>query len=213
MQPSERYIPALRYRLLTPFYDTLLKRFMREDIFKGRLIDQAELKDSMRLLDLGCGTATLTMMVKQMHPQVEVIGLDGDAAIPEIAKRKIAHTGLNITLDLGMVYRLPYPENLFDRVISSMVMHHLSGENKRRTMREVRRVLKPEGEFHMVDFGVPTNACARLTSTVMRNFEDVNDNIQGRIISYIRSAGFSQVEEFGHSDTIFGTLAFYKARK
>jgi ubiquinone/menaquinone biosynthesis C-methylase UbiE len=213
MHPSEKYVPALRYRFLTPFYDTLLKWFMREDVFKLRLIDQAGLKAGMRLLDLGCGTATLTLMVKQMHPQVEVIGLDGDREILAIARNKVGQAGLSISFDLGMAFELPYPENYFDRVISSMVIHHLTAENKGRTMREIRRVLKPQGEFHMVDFGAPVNAYARITASVMRKFEDVNDNIQGKLISYIRSAGFSLVEEAGHFDSLFGTLAFYKAIK
>ncbi len=213
MRPSDRYVPALRYRFLTPFYDSLLKRVMREDVFKKRLIGQAELKPGMHLLDLGCGTATLTMMVKQKQPQVEVTGLDGDPAILEIARRKVMQAALDINLDQGMAFALPYPENQFDRVISSMVMHHLSMENKGQTMLEICRVLKPGGEFHMVDFGMPANAYARLTASVMRNFEDVNDNIQGRIVNYIRSAGFSYVEETGHSNTFFGTLAFYKAAK
>ncbi len=213
MHPSEKYVPALRYRFLTPFYDTLLKWFMREDVFKLRLIDQAGLKAGMRLLDLGCGTATLTLMVKQMHPQVEVIGLDGDREILSIARNKVGQAGLSISFDLGMAFELPYPENYFDRVISSMVMHHLTAENKGRTMREIRRVLKRQGEFHMVDFGAPVNVYARITASVMRKFEDVNDNIQGKLISYIRSAGFSQVKEAGHSDSLFGTLAFYKAIK
>jgi ubiquinone/menaquinone biosynthesis C-methylase UbiE len=213
MHSTEKYTPALRYRFLTPFYDTLLSLVMREDIFKRRLIEQAGLKSGMRLLDLGCGTATLTMMVKQMHPQVEVTGLDGDPEILRMARKKIERADMDIALDLGMAFELPYPDEHFDRVISSMVMHHLSRENKTRTMTETRRVLKPEGEFHMVDFGVPANAYARITAAVMRNFEDVNDNIEGRIISYICSAGFSQAEEMGHSDTFFGTLSFYKAIK
>ena len=181
---------------------------MREDVFKKRLIDQAVLKPGMCLLDLGCGTGTLTIMVKQMHPSVEVTGLDGDPAVLEIARKKLADRGLNITLDQGMAYQLPYPENQFNRVISSMVMHHLSVENKGKTMLEIQRVLTSGGEFHMVDFGMPANAYARITAAVMRNFEDVNDNIQGRIINYIRSAGFSQVEATGHSNTFFWHTGF-----
>lgn len=205
------YIPALRYRFLTPFYDHLFKIFMQEDIFKKRLVDQAGLKAGMRLLDLGCGTGTLTLMVKQMHPQVEVFGLDSDPAILEIARKKVEKAGLEITLDQGMAFELPYQENYFDRVISSLVIHHISSENKQRTMLEIRRVLKRGGEFHMVDFGVPANTYARITSKVMRMFEEVDDNIQGRIITFLRSAGFSQVGEAGHSESFFGTLAFYSA--
>jgi ubiquinone/menaquinone biosynthesis C-methylase UbiE len=108
MRSTGRYIPVLKFRFLTSFYDILLKRFMREDIFKKRLIDQAGLRAGMRLLDLGCGTATLTMMVKQMHPQVEVIGLDGDPDVLAIARKKVAQAGLSINLNLGMAYELLY---------------------------------------------------------------------------------------------------------
>ena len=151
MTTSDRYVPALNLRLLTPLYDPLLKFGMREEIFKSRLIEQAHLEPSMRLLDLGCGTATLTMMIKRTHPQVEVIGLDGDPAILRIARKKVVKSGLTISLDIGMAYALPYPDGYFDRVVSSMVMHHLLSESKSRTMAEIHRVLKPRGEFGPTD--------------------------------------------------------------
>ncbi len=213
METNDQYIPALRYHWLTPLYDPILHRFMREDIFKKRLINQARLTAGMRVLDLGCGTGTLTMMIKRMYPNVEVVGLDGDPAILEIARKKVTQAGLDITLDQGMAYELPYPDDNFDRVVSSMVMHHLTKVNKARTMKEILRVLRPEGEFHIVDFGIPANIYARMTAMVMQNFEDVDDNIHGRIEMYMRSAGFPLVKEMGHADTLAGTLAFYKAIK
>ncbi len=213
MAANEHYVPALKYRFLTPVYDPLLKFAMGEDKFKTRLVEQAHFVSRMRVLDLGCGTATLTMMVKQAYPRVEVIGVDGDPAILAIARKKIDQARLTIPLGLAMAYALPYPDEYFDRVISSMVMHHLSRENKSRTMYEIQRVLKPGGEFHMVDFGKPASHYSRITASVMRNFEDVDDNVSGRLIKYIRGAAFSQVDEMGHSGTFFGTLAFYRATK
>ncbi len=213
MATTEHYVPALKYRFLTPVYDPLLKFAMREDIFKTRLVEQAHFTPGMRVLDLGCGTATLTIKVKQMHPQVVVFGVDGDPQVLEIARKKVAQRQLDISLGLGMAYALPYPNEYFDRVISSMVMHHLSAESKSHTMAEIQRVLKPGGEFHMVDFGKPASHYARITARVMRNFEDVEDNISGKLIDYMRAAAFQRVDDMGQSATFFGTLTFYRAVK
>jgi ubiquinone/menaquinone biosynthesis C-methylase UbiE len=66
------FIPALRFHALTRFYDELLARTMREVALKRRLIAQAALEPGMRVLDLGCGTATLSVLIKQTHPDVDI---------------------------------------------------------------------------------------------------------------------------------------------
>ncbi len=66
------YIPALRYDWLTPLYDPIVGWMMREAAFKCRLVEQARIESGHHVLDLGCGTATLTILVKQAHPDAEV---------------------------------------------------------------------------------------------------------------------------------------------
>ena len=144
-QTPTKYIPALRFNLLTPLYDLTMRLGMRESTFKRRLVEQACIKDGHRVLDLGCGTGTLTILIKRAHPEAEVIGLDGDPEILEIASAKIKVTGLDIALDEGMAFELTYPDNYFDRVFSSLVFHHLTREDKIRTFTEIFRVLKPGG--------------------------------------------------------------------
>ena len=95
----------------------------------------------MRVLDLGCGTGTLTIMIKQAHPEAEVVGLDGDPAVLEIARTKAMQAGVKISLDHGMAFHPPYQDNSFDRVLSSLVIHHLTTENKQRAMHEIYRIL------------------------------------------------------------------------
>ncbi len=61
MSQDANYIPALRFRFLTPLYDPVLRWGMREDTFKNRLIKEARIAPNSLVLDLGCGTGTLTI--------------------------------------------------------------------------------------------------------------------------------------------------------
>lgn len=138
-----KYIPAFSYSSLTPIYDSLMKYAMRESVFKNRLASQVRLDKGRMMLDLGCGTATLTISIKKTFPEAGAVGVDGDAEILEIAREKIKMAVVDITLNRGAVFKLPYVADSFDCVVSSLVFHHLTRENKIRSLKEAFRVLKP----------------------------------------------------------------------
>ena len=211
-QHESKYIPALSFKVFTPLYDAFFKLTMREELFKQRLIKEASIRAGHRVLDLGCGTGTLTIMIKKAHPGSEVIGIDGDPQILEIARRKAKEVGKSIQFDEGMAYKLPYPDNSFDRVLSSLVFHHLTTQDKERTLAEIYRVLKPNGELHLADFGEPQGLYAKSVSWLMSRFERVDDNINGRIPEMFVKAKFSVAKTFEFS-TLFGTLAFLRGSK
>jgi ubiquinone/menaquinone biosynthesis C-methylase UbiE len=206
-----RYIPALSFKWLTPLYDPLLKWVMREETFKRRLIQHTNIQPKMKILDLGCGTGTLTLMLKRAHPTAEVTGMDGDPQVLDIAREK--SRGTNILWDEGLASSLPYPDSVFDRVVTSLVIHHLVTDDKRRAFKEIYRVLKPRGELHVLDFGSPHSFIPRLMTKYMRRLEETADNFDGLIPRFLMEAGFSGVKEAEHFVTIFGPLSLWRAVK
>lgn len=212
MPNHQTFIPALGKDFLTPLYDSVLW-FMREKKFKTDLINQAQIIDESRVLDVGCGTGTLAIMTKALHPSAEVVGIDADPKILEIARTKAAKAGLTLTLEQGMAHELPYASNSFDRVLSSLFLHHLTTENKLRTFREVFRVLRPQGRFDVVDFGPPCTFYSRLVARITVNNEEVAANLQGLLPEMLREAGFQNVDETQQFTTIAGALSFYQGQK
>lgn len=208
------YIPALKYNWLTSLYDPLIRWF--ESTFKQQLVEQAKIESGHRVLDLGCGTATLTLLIKKTQPDANVVGLDGDPNILEIARAKVAKTGLPITLDQGMSFELPYADNSFDRIFSSLVFHHLTRGNKIRTLKEVFRVLTPNGELHVADWGKAQNALMRvafLPVQMFDGFSTTTDNVKGLLPELFRTAGLEDVHQTAQYSTLLGTLTLLQARK
>ncbi len=208
------YTPALGFRWLTRFYDPVLRVTLKEDKLKTRLATQAWIRPGHRVLDLGCGTGTLTVMLKQACPGATIVGLDADAETLEIARRKAAQAGIELELHEGMASEAPFEAKSFDRVLSSLLFHHLSTADKRRTLARVRELLRPGGELHIADWGKAQNLVMRLAFLgvqLLDGFETTSDNVRGGLAPFMSEAGFISVSETHREMTIFGTLSLYRA--
>lgn len=210
---ERKFIPALRFDWLTPVYDPMMRFVMREAKFKTQLIKQARLKGDERVLDVGCGTGTLALLIKKTYPKTSITGLDPDPKILQIAKQKALQAKAEISYKIGFSTQLPYDDKSFDRVFSSMVFHHLINEEKQKTALEIFRVLRPGGEFHIADFGKPHNAAMFAASLIICHLEENYGNVKGLIPLILAEAGFIPVTETAKYSTFFGTLRLYKSSK
>jgi len=213
---SDNYVPALAYASLTRFYDLIVGLTTRERTFKQALITQAAIEPNFAVLDVACGTGTLAILLKTQHLDARVIGIDGDLNILEIARTKSENAGVDVTLDHGLSFELPYNDDQFNTIVSSLFFHHLSRKNKGRTASEIHRVLKPGGTIHIADWGKPDNKLMGLlyySIQLLDGFSNTNDNRQGLLPTIFQAAGFEEVLLRQTFSTVFGTMALYSGRK
>ncbi len=213
---SDKYVPALAYKPLTRFYDLIVGLTTRERTFKEALVTQAKIEPNSAVLDVACGTGTLAILLKSRHRNALVTGIDGDPDILEIARVKSRKAGVDIALDHGLSFELPYDDGEFNTIVSSLFFHHLSRKNKIRTATEMHRVLKPGGAIHVADWGKPDNRIMGMlyySIQLLDGFENTNDNRAGLLPEIFQSAGFADVSLRQTISTLFGTMALYSGRK
>jgi len=210
------YIPALRFNWLTKIYDPLIQWTTPERLFKQDLIIEAGIETEFHVLDFGCGTATLSMMTKSKYPSAFVTGVDVDAEVLAIAQHKLRDFPYPIRLDQYDGMKLPYPDETFDRVISSLVFHHLTPIQKAKAFQEIKRVLKFDGELYIADWGKAENSLMRglfYGVQLLDGFKTTRDNVSGLMPSYLLEAGFLSAKVLKKYRTVFGTLELFRAKK
>lgn len=205
------YVPGMGRNWMLPLYDPLT-RLLGVASFHRTLVDQADVQPGQRILEIGCGTGNLAILVKRRHRHADVVGLDPDAMALDRARRKAERQGLSMRWDQGFAESLPYADASFDRVLSALMLHHLGPDEKRAALREARRVLTPGGTLHLVDFGGATAPADGFMARRAHRNAMLRDNFGHRIPELMREAGFAEPAEVAHRVTwLLGRVTFYRA--
>ncbi len=192
-------VPALGKNILTPFFDFLVEVVGLGTSFKEKVLERVHLQNGERLLDVGCGTATLLIAAKSHNPDSQVFGIDVDERVLDIAKRKIQKTRVELEVMKARAEDLPFESSSFDVVVSTLIFHHLPTEIKKLAMREIHRVLKQDGRFLLADFGKPESVLLKTffaLGAMVRSDEAkyLQDNREGRLPLFLEEAGFEVTE-------------------
>jgi demethylmenaquinone methyltransferase/2-methoxy-6-polyprenyl-1,4-benzoquinol methylase/phosphoethanolamine N-methyltransferase len=160
------------------------------------------------VLDVGCGTGDLTQAAKvQAGSTSDVYGIDASPEMIEVAWRKAARAGVDIHYRVDLIEALSFPDDTFDVVLSSLMIHHLPDELKRKGLAEICRVLKPNGCLIVVDMNRPTT----LLGKVMMHVSSHGDKPIGLqdLPSLMHKTGFVQIET---GRMLLGMLGFARGR-
>ncbi|MDX2001387.1 MAG: class I SAM-dependent methyltransferase [Chitinophagales bacterium] len=213
---KKKFIPALGYKFLSNYYDLAIKTVMPENKVRTRLVDLLNPNSYENILEFGFGTAQNLILLKQRNSQVPVMGVDIDASIKAIAEEKLKRYNLQVPLHLYDGTCLPFNDNFFDKVFSSLVFHQLDRETKLHCLKELHRVLKPQGKLIIGDWGKAQNKLMRLlffSIQLLDGFKTTQDNVKGLMPQFISNADFVDILEVGFLNTKVGTFSYYLARK
>jgi ubiquinone/menaquinone biosynthesis C-methylase UbiE len=155
-----------RFRTLAPIYDPGLKLlglpFGGERKLRTKILELLPLKSGDRVLEIGCGTGTVTMMAaERVGPEGEAIGIDPVPEMLERARRK-GKTAGNVSFLDGAGAPLPFPDSSFDAIIFFLVLHEMDHRDRIDSLREAVRVLRPRGRLLVGDFDRTESAVGRL---------------------------------------------------
>ena len=212
MGHAERtYLPAAGLDWMLLLYDPIVKLF-GGDAGRRALLEQAALESASRVLDVGCGTGSLLVRLAERHPRLQLVGIDPDPRALALAARKARRGRASVQLDRGFSDALPYANASFDRVVSSFMLHHLGGaDEKRRALREMRRVLRPDGSLHLLDFAPPEGGHASGWMRWVHSHHRLEDNSEARVTALMQEAGFGSIRIVRRGALFMGRTAYYEA--
>lgn len=146
-----------------------------------------------RILDLGCGTGSTTLMLKQAFPQARVIGLDLSPYMLVMADHKAKTAELDIHWRHGNAEQTGFPDTSFDLVTASLLFHETPQTVTKSILRECFRLLVPGGEVVILD---GNQTALRQMEWLTEVFEEpyIKEYAAGSVDAWMGTAGFEAVK-------------------
>ena len=178
---------------MASYYDKLT--FSEKSRFRQNQIKLANIQKNDTVLDIGCGPGTLSNLSKiTTGNKGQVCGIDIAPKMIKKARTKASKYNLEIDFRIASVDNIPYPDNHFNIVISSLMFHHLPIEIKEKGLKEIYRVLKPEGRFFFCDFCQPNPIMIPLAFLLFIWLKSTRYQFFGHLIKIVKSTGFKKIQ-------------------
>lgn len=190
---SKSYVPPLRFEVLTPAYDMLVRWTSSEALFRAAMVEALRSHSFADLLDVGCGTGSLIEVLSRAFPRAEITGIDADRVALQIAERKLARASVHALLIHGDARRLPWPDGSLGAIASSLFFHHLDDSGKAAVLREIWRCLAPGGALVVADWDRSDSMLRRVAFNAVRALDGrgvTRSHARGEFEDRLSGAGF-----------------------
>jgi ubiquinone/menaquinone biosynthesis C-methylase UbiE len=212
---DKTFTPAAGRFAPSSVYDLGVAVLTREAVWRPKLAEILALAPGDRVLDVGCGTGSLALLLKQHHPDVEIVGLDPDPASLSIARAKASAAGVDAEWRQGFASDAA-DAGMFDKVVSSLVFHQVPVAGKRAGIEAMFAATKAGGAVCIADY-------AQQSRRLMRTAFHFIQLIDGKSDTQPNADGFLETELSKHSgkptkpvfavDTPTGTISIFREMK
>jgi len=152
---------------LSPEYDEFIEKNWK--IYRSSLLDKisSDVNAGDTVLEVACGTGLVAFEVAKQAKKVYAVDLS--APMIEESKRKMKQKGIaNVEFSAGDAYDLPFESNMFDAVICNNALHNMM--YPRKALSEIKRALKPGGQFIAVIVGIGESRKYKFGMTIYHLF-------------------------------------------
>jgi ubiquinone/menaquinone biosynthesis C-methylase UbiE len=196
-------------------YDSYMRKitFGREAALREMTVSLAQVKPGDCVLEVGCGTGTLTLAAKRRAGQSgKVFGIDIIPGMIELSQQKSAQANEEVTFQFGSIDDIPFPDNQFDVVMGSFMIFHMSEAVRRKGITEIYRTLKPQGRLLVLDLALPTQPVPRAIARAL--FGGMMQHDLRELLPLMEASGFSDIEIAPAKFSILGLsiLAYVRGR-
>ena len=212
------FVPALGKSGSLDRYDAAIALMTREKRWRSDLLRFAEPRPGERIVDIGCGTGTFAIALKQAAPESIVLAVDPDPAVLEIARAKAEVADAEIRWFEAMGDELDGIDALrqCDKIVSSLVLHQCPMAVKEAIAAQMFRLLRPGGTLFIADYGEQRSLLMRMLFRqiqLLDGFEYTEPNAKGCVPEILTAAGFEAVEEIKVIPTPTGSISIYRAKR
>jgi ubiquinone/menaquinone biosynthesis C-methylase UbiE len=176
-------------------YDKYMKRITlgRQDALRRMTVTLAQVKSGDCVLEIGCATGSLSLAAKrQAGPTGSVFAIDILPGMIEVSRKNAAQAKLDITFQLGSIEDIPCPDANFDVVMCSFMIFHMSEKVRNKGIKEIYRVLKPNGRLMVLDLALPPNSVSKRILKIFLGFMLKHDLKELQPV--MDASGFTKIE-------------------
>lgn len=210
IQKKKIYQNKIQYKwiydtLISKFYDISLKigltptgeKILRMSVYNALL---RYVKRGDTILDLCCGTGTLTILLSKLfYSDCKITGVDISQGQIAQAQKKIANNNDNLTFKVMDARFLNFKKENFNIVIISAALHEMDKNERIDVLREINRVLKKDGLFLIFEHHEPSKSFLRIAYNFYLGYSEKllshSFEMQRNILTELKRSNFKIISQ------------------